>query len=82
MWKNLFFDFSRVSFNWLSELIEANYYFSKGLPKNQIHITFQNTTESTGISSLMVRSILLRKLKHIDFFLHASILSVKLIPVN
>lgn len=54
MWKNLFFDFSRVSFNWLSELIEANYYFSKGLPKNQIHITFQNTTESTRISSLMV----------------------------
>ena len=68
MWKNLFFDFSRVSFNWLSELIEANYYFSKGLPKSQIHIIFQNTTESTGISSLMVRSILLRKLKRIDFF--------------
>lgn len=80
MWKNLLI--FPVSFNWLNELVEANYYFSKGLPKNQIHFIFQNTTESTGISSLIVRSILLRKLKRMIFFYVLSILSVKLLPVN
>ena len=62
MWKNLFYVFPRVSFNWLSELIVANYDFSKGLQKIEFILSFK-IQQSTGISRLMVKKYLAQKTK-------------------